>query len=471
MPVTSVTSGRAPTPAPPAPRDPAGAPAAAAGGLAKVTVNAPRRRLDVALPEHAPLAELLPELLRQAGVGLADEGQAHGGWVLRRVDGVALTGGTGLVAQGVRDGDVLYLGPARGAWPELEYDDVVDAIAAGARRYGRSWDAGATRATGLAVAGVALLLGALALVRSPAGPVVSGGLGLAVAAVLVLAGAVVSRAYADAVSGAALAAFALPYGLAGGAALVAPGVTGPGAPRLLVGAVAVLLVAAAAMVAIGHGLRIFVGAATAGALGAAAALTGYRLPAAGTAAIVLSALLVGAGAVPVLAVRLGNLPMPVLAGQEPERPDRARVYAAVVRTDEILTGLLSGLSVAAVCCAVVLARSGGTGGVLLVLVSSVGLLLRGRLFATVRQRLPLLVAGCAGLGALLLHWPDRSATPFALLAAALVAAVAGIRYRGRPPGPYLGRAADLLDAACVVSAVPVAVAVLGLYGRVRGMIG
>ena len=60
---------------------------------------------------------------------------------------------------------------------------------------------------------------------------------------------------------------------------------------------------------------------------------------------------------------------------------------------------------------------------------------------------------------------------FALLAAALVAAVAGSRYRSRPPGPYLGRAADLLDTACVVSALPIAVAVLGLYGRVRGMIG
>jgi type VII secretion integral membrane protein EccD len=294
---------------------------------------------------------------------------------------------------------------------------------------------------------------------------------LAVAAALVLAGAALSRAYADAVSGAALAAFALPYGLTGGAALVRPGLAGPGAPRLLVGAVAVLLVAAASTVAVGHGLRIFVGAATAGVLGAAGALVGYRVPAEGAAAIVLSALLVGAAAVPVLAIRLGNLPMPVLADEPAGRPDRARVYAAVVRTDEILTGLLSGLAVAAVCCAVVLARSGGTGGVALVLVSSTALLLRGRLFATVRQRLPLLVAGLGGFAALLLLRPDRTGAVLAPLAVALVAAVAGIGYRHRPPGPYLGRAADLIDAACVVSALPIAIAVLGLYGRVRGMIG
>ena len=442
-----------------------------ASGLAKVTVSAPQRRLDVAFPDHAPLAELLPELLRQAGVGLADEGQAHGGWVLRRGDGAPLAGGTGLADQGVRDGDVLYLGPARGPWPELDYDDVVDAIAAGARRYGRSWDAAATRTAGLSVAGLALLLGAVALIRQPAGHGLPGALGLAVAALLVLAGAVASRAFADAVSGAALAAFALPYALLGGALLVGPGLAGHGPPRLLVGAVAVLLVATASTVAVGHGLRIFVGAATVGTVAAVGALIGYRLPAAGAAAIVLSLLLIGAAWVPVLAIRFGNLPVPVLAGEQPERPDRARVYAAVVRSDEILTGVLTGVAVAAVGCAVLLARSGGTGGALLVLVASTGLLVRARLFATVRQRLPLLAAGAGGLGALLLGWSDRPEAVFALLAAALVAAVAGVRYAGRRPSPYLGRAADLLDALCVVAVLPVAVAVLGLYGQVRGLIG
>src|SRR5437763_17203211 len=105
-------------------------------GWGRVPVHAPERRLDVALPEHTPLAELLPELLRHAGEGLPDAGQAHGGWVLRRADGVALSVGTTLVQQGVRDGEVLYLAPARTGWPELEYDDVADAIATGARRYG-----------------------------------------------------------------------------------------------------------------------------------------------------------------------------------------------------------------------------------------------------------------------------------------------------------------------------------------------
>ena len=42
-------------------------------GLARVTISAPQRRVDVALPEQVPLAELLPEVLRHAGEGLADD--------------------------------------------------------------------------------------------------------------------------------------------------------------------------------------------------------------------------------------------------------------------------------------------------------------------------------------------------------------------------------------------------------------
>jgi nitroreductase len=54
---------------------------------------------------------------------------------------------------------------------------------------------------------------------------------------------------------------------------------------------------------------------------------------------------------------------------------------------------------------------------------------------------------------------------------ALVVALAGARYAERAPSPYLGRAADVLDALCVVSAVPLACAVLGLYSLVRSLAG
>lgn len=132
-------------------------------GLARVTISAPQRRLDVALPEQVPLAELLPDVLRHAGVGLADDGEQHGGWVLRRTDGGVLATAQALLPQGVRDGEVLHLVPARAHWPELEYDDVVEAIADGARRRGGAWSPTATRVASLAGAAVPLAVGLLAL--------------------------------------------------------------------------------------------------------------------------------------------------------------------------------------------------------------------------------------------------------------------------------------------------------------------
>jgi len=54
----------------------------------------------------------------------------------------------------------------------------------------------------------------------------------------------------------------------------------------------------------------------------------------------------------------------------------------------------------------------------------------------------------------------------AALLLAIVTVVAGATYSTRPPSPYLGRAADLVDTLVVVSVIPVACAVVGLYDAV-----
>src|SRR5262245_12161546 len=112
--------------------------------------------MDLAIPDSMLIGELLPHLLRHAGDGLGDEGERQGGWVLRRATGTVLEPTRSLVAQGVRDGDLLHLAPGRVDWPELAYDDVVEVIAAGARRGGRSWGNVATRRGGFAVGSAVL---------------------------------------------------------------------------------------------------------------------------------------------------------------------------------------------------------------------------------------------------------------------------------------------------------------------------
>lgn len=472
-------------------------------GLARVTISAPQRRIDVALPENVPLAELLPEVLRHAGEGLADDGEKHGGWVLRRTDGVALATAQGLFPQGVRDGEVLHLVPAHDEWPELEYDDVVEAIAEGARRRGNAWTPASTRTATLVGAGVLLALGLIAVLA--AGPRWAGGefAGLGLAVLLALAGVTASRAYGDARAGAALGAYAMPFAFAGGAVLVATGdqvgvfglLPWLGGPELLAGSVALLLVAALGGVGVSGQLRLFTAGAVVGLFGAITALTSMVTSAAGAAAVLISILVCGIGALPLLAIRFGKVPMPPVTlptGADAaegftgvsaasaldaarERPDRATVFAAVTRTEELLAGMLLGHAVLAVAAFGVLAVAGSLSARILMGVSAAALLLRSRLFVTLRQRVPLVVGGLAGLAALGVDLL-RGAGPAMLLGltgaalvAALITVVAGATYSRKPPSPYLGRAADMLDTLVVVSVIPVACAVVGLYDAVTGI--
>jgi type VII secretion integral membrane protein EccD len=483
--------------------DQAGRPGSSAG-LARVTISSAQRRVDVALPEHVPLAELLPEVLRHAGEGLADDGERHGGWLLRRADGEPLSAAQGLFPQGVRDGEVLHLVPAQAQWPELEYDDVVEAIAEGARRHGTAWSAAATRTGALAGAGVLLAAGLFGLVAAGVGFTAGPAVGLGAALLLALAGVVASRAYGDGNAGTALGGYAMPYAFVGGALLVASadstGVLAPvrwlGAPQALVGSVALLLIAALGLVGVAAGLRVFAAGCTVGLLGAGTALLGYALSAEGAAAVLISVLVCGIGVVPLMAIRFGKLPMPPVtlptgtdaaadfsaapgatSGLDAarDRPDRGVVFAAVSRTEQLLTGMLIGHAVLCVVAGLVLVVSGGFAGRLLAAVSAVALLLRCRLFVTTRQRLPLMIAGLLVFGVLTaaLVWRAEPGELIGYVAAgivvSLVVIVAGATYAERPPSPYLGRMADILDTLVVISVIPVACAVLDLYSRVRGL--
>jgi type VII secretion integral membrane protein EccD len=443
-------------------------------GLARVTISTPRRRLDIALPEQVPVAELLPEVLRHAGDGLADDGERHGGWVLRRADGAALAAGQALSPQGVRDGELLFLLPARVRWAEPAYDDVVEAIADGARRRGASWSPAATRVAGLAAAGVPLALGLAAAVRAaPQWNAVP----LAGAALLLVAGVVAARSRRDGVAGATLAGYALPYAFTAGALLAASGRPA----QALAGSAALLVASLVAVAGVAAHLRVFVAGGAIGLLGGLSALAALGgLTPHGAAAVLLSVLACGVGALPLLAIRLGRLPLPPVTpppdddGPAP-RPDPAVVDAAAGRTEEILTGLLIGLAVLAVAASAVLVAGGGLAGRLLVGVAAAGLLLRARLFTAVHHRVPLLAAGLGGaaVGGAALVATGGPPVLLALAAggtfAALAAVGAGVAYAHRPPSPYLGRAADVLDTALVVCVVPVACAVLDVYAAVRDL--
>ncbi|GAB1507984.1 type VII secretion integral membrane protein EccD [Actinophytocola sp. KF-1] len=456
-------------------------------GLVRVTVAAPARRIDLALPERAPLAELLPALLGHAGEDLADTGARSGGWVLRRADGRVLDPSRTLAAQRVRDGEVLHLTPAHTDWPELEYDDLVDAIATGSARTGAAWGPRHTRTAGLALGALAVVLCLAAVLR--AGPPWTGPAwwSLGVAGVLLSGALLLARAVGDTGAGAVAAGVALPFAFTGGGLVFAGdrGLFDLGAAHLLGAGAALLLAAVVALLGVVDRAALFVGAATVGVLGSIGgwlatldALEGYE-----AAAIVAGLGLAFSPVLAPLSIRLARVPMPVLPRaaadllRDDPQPPRAAVYAAVVRADGLLTGMVGGLALVVVPCQVLLITSGSTAGLILVVLLTVGYLLRARLYPILRQRVPLLIAGltgavCLALGPLMADRDDLLSTagPI-LLAAGALAAVLGVVHSTREASPYLGRYAEILEVLVVLAIVPVMCSVLGLYGYVRGLGG
>jgi type VII secretion integral membrane protein EccD len=455
-------------------------------GLARVTVATPKRRVDVALPETVPLGELLPHLLRHAGEGLADQGEQHGGWALRRSAGELLDVRRSLAMQAVRDGEVLHLVPRRAEWPELAYDDVVEIIASGSRRAERSWGKPATRRCALALVAVVLHLGLIGLVAAKPPWSLPGSLALGFAGLLVAVGVVLARAGGDAGAGAVVAACAVAYAAVGGFLVAGPADRVPtefGAPQIVLGAVAMILVGVLGYVGIAASAQIFVATIVVGLLGAVGGLLCLASMApAGAAAVALTVAIVMLPGYPLLSAWLGRLPMPELPERAEEMltdrptPRRSAVFAAAARSHQLLTGLLLAASVVTVVCtAVLLSRPSGWGATLAA-VGAAAILLRARLFPTPRQRVPMLVGGIVAT-ALVLLGAVAGLSPITrmltwmvvvALTAGLVLA-AGLAYSKTSPSPYIGRISDILDVIAIMALLPLAAGVVGLYGALQGI--
>ncbi|WP_410649834.1 type VII secretion integral membrane protein EccD [Amycolatopsis sp. cmx-4-54] len=456
-------------------------------GLVRVTITTPHRRIDMALPEHASVAEILPGLLARAGEGMADDGVAGGGWQLRRADGTPFDPDRTLGAHRVRDGEILHLTPHRAEWPEPEYDDLVDAIATGSGRTGKAWGPRHTRQAGLAVGGVAMSFGLLAVLRAGPPWTAPASWALAVSALLLAAGVLLARAMRDAGAGAVLAAVALPFAFAGGGLLLAGDdpIGALSAGHLLLASAALLLAAVVGHLGVIAAPELFAGAATVGLLGVLGGwlatfddLAGYR-----SAAVIGGGVLVLSTTFAPLALRLGRVPMPVLPRstadlvRDDPQPPLDLVHAAVARADALLTGMLGGAAIVVMYCQLQLIRSDSEAAVVLVALLAAGFLVRARLYPILRQRLLVLVTGIFGAGCLLAGplMADRSmllvlAGPLSLAVAAGVIA-SGVVLSTRAANPYLGRIAEYFEILVTIAVVPVACSVLGLYGYVRGLGG
>ncbi|MFI2761289.1 type VII secretion integral membrane protein EccD [Streptomyces echinatus] len=486
-----------------------GAPSASGTGLGfcRVTIVAPDSRIDVALPDDVPVADLYPEILR-----LSQQSPAAGapvGYHLVRTDGTVLDSARSFAAQRILDGELLTLRPFAESLPPAVFDDVAEAVASSVTKQHRLWSGDLTRAAGLVGGGVLPAL--LAFVAWTADPRhdmhgLAGILAAVTGILLVVLAAVRARVYDDRGSAVALGLGALPnIGVAGSGLLPLSAGEGIGRLQFLLACAAVLVAALVLTLCSPHGDGPFVAFVFASTVALivvfVATLTDWapREMAGLCAPVAVGAL----AFLPGMSMRFARLPIGFenpssgtprsaygteTAAQEPVDTDRIEAQAR--RGHELLVGLVGGCALLAVGASAVLGFSDDIWAQLLACVTGIGMLMRAGLFRYTAQVAAVLAAGLAslvllGLGLALNPPPHIMLAALAgdrtdldirtiwliaviALAAALVTALGLILPRGGLT-PFWGRFLEICEGFVLLTLIPLTLAVFDVYAKARAM--
>ncbi len=451
-------------------------------GFCRVTVAAPDARIDVALPEDVALVDIYPEILRLSGQSQA-EGAPTGYHLVRR-DGTVLDAGQSLAQQQILDGDLLLLKPFAESLPLPVFDDVSDAVASAVKRNRSRWSDDLMHTVGLTAGVLLLVMMAFALWFS--NPVdrdmhrLPGIIAGVVGIVLVALAGVRARVYDDHGSSIALGLAALPHLLIAGSGIFPCDPTeGPGRLQLLVGCVTVLIASVLLVVLLPRGDAPFVAAAFLSAIGTLA---------------VFGAILTDAAPSEVAAVTAVVAKGSFEGGGDTESVDFVKIGNQAKRGHELLLGLVAGCAALVVGSAgIVLGFSDNMWAQLLAMTAGITIMLRARLFDYTAQVACLTIAGILTIVLLILgivlHPPmdifvqlqtyqDSGplnirtvwfSSSIAVGAAVLVGV--GLVVPRKGVTPFWGRIFDIFDGLVLLSLVPLCLAVLDVYNKVRGLTG
>ncbi|MEW2620076.1 type VII secretion integral membrane protein EccD [Streptomyces sp. NPDC048106] len=476
-------------------------------GFCRVTIVAPDSRIDVALPDDVPVADLYPEILR-----LSQQSPGSGapvGYHLVRTDGTVLDSARSFAAQRILDGELLTLRPFAESLPPAVFDDVAEAVASAVTKQHRLWHGDLTRAAGLVGGGVLPAL--LAFVAWTADPRhdmhgLAGILAAVTGVLLVVLSCVRARVYTDRGSAVALGLGALPnLGVAGSGLLALSDGEGIGRLQFLLACAAVLVAALVLTLSSPHGDGPFVAFVFASAVALVVVFVATLVHWSATEmAAVCAPVAVGALAfLPGMSMRFARLPIGFenpssgtsrsAYGTEsaaPEPVDTGRIEAQARRGHELLVGLVGGCALLAVGAAAVLGFSADLWAQLLALATGIAMLMRAGLFRYTAQVAPVLAAGLSclvllGLG-LALNPPqdvmrealagDRAGLDLRTiwLIAAIAAAAAVVTALGLilPRGgltPFWGRFLEICEGFVLLTLIPLALAVFDVYASARAM--
>ncbi|KIF67434.1 hypothetical protein HY68_00430 [Streptomyces sp. AcH 505] len=438
----------------------------------RVTVVGERRRVDLALPAQAPIAEYVPRLASLCGQPESESMPSV--WSLAESGGSSLALGDSLAGAGIVDGATLYLLDQRAAeLGELTVTDLDEQVAA-AQEDGSLWSA-RRRAQCVVGAGLLFMVVSAALL----GARQTAGLSTLLFGLAALCSALLAwyaesknwplpRAMRQVLALAACPLMAC-FGL--GAPVQGPVVT----PMLVAGGA--VLGALAALVALPAPATVVLQLLTLATALFIVPLTAFHAGVTGSAAAVAMVLFLLTGLLPRITSQIAVL---VPAGPDTGAPalDSGDVADIVRRGNGLLTFLsvVTGTVLAAALITLTLSR--GVCGLLLVACVSVGLLLQAGSVRVLTAVIPQLAAGVVGLLALAVRVPEyvldsRAAGPLAAFAVGVVLVACGIFLafgaalrpveQERPTWP--GALATFL----VVVSLPLAAGVFGLFGRLANL--
>lgn len=456
--------------------------------LCRVTVVAPRTRMDLALPTDTPLADLLPTLLRYAGENPDDPAFLRGGWVLQRLGESAFDPSGRLSGLGIRDGDVLHLRHREMAIPEFAFDDVADAIAVATRDRRAAWQPADARTSALFVAGAFFALGALVVLLSGPSWILPTIVTMVAAVCLLGGGMAMARAFGHARAGALLGAAGVAYAGVGG--LLALGghdsLGAFGAAQVLMASGLAFTMATLAAVAVVAGWDGFFGAATVAFVGMVASTVVLVSNASAVAAAGV-AVTVALGVVPFLptvCARLAQLPIPQLPTSSEDLRRQTDVLPGptvlqqAITADKLVAALVAASAAVCVIGGVYLTRAPGWFGSGLTGVVALAMILRSRHFRGRTHRRWLVGGGVVGLGLVAYRLTSDGDGVLVLLTVGLpclvLAAALGawaVSMPGRRLSPYWGRLTDLFEVFVLLAVVPLALGTVGVYQAILDLFG
>ncbi|WP_040731572.1 type VII secretion integral membrane protein EccD [Nocardia tenerifensis] len=473
--------------------------------LCRVSVIGGNTQVDVVLPATIPIANFIPDvvvLIASRNPDLSeheDNGPlAAQHWTLAMPGRTAIDPERTLTEAEVFDGDLLVLRAVDSVESPPLFDDVIDAVARLTDDSFRGWSGEAAGRAGM-VGAITAVVGTCFLLLFAAARgwgIVAGSAGLGLGLVILIGAALVAKKYSATAPATVLALCGLLL-MGSGAAAFVPG--RPGAPHLLLGCAAVLLLTVIAMRAIPVRSTMFTGVLTVATFGTAAAgtVTLWDIAPLQVAAGTIVFALLGITLAPRIAVASARLPVPPVptAGgaidprdHEPRPtiegigaigataiPSAAGLGERSRQANDFQSGMIFGIVAVTVLATVVTVASATEHRwQCAALAAAVGVVLarRGRAFADLTQAAVLVAGGCAALIVPVVLWGVR--TPELTLPAAggllLVAGLAmliGVAGPNMEVSPVVQRAGEIFEYALICVIGPLVFWILDIYAIAR----